>query len=360
MDVSSVDTNFASLDIDNEAVEWISSHDRRFSIHGVYFDEKQGLYMRVPDEVSEKANRNLLSLAKMTAGGRLRFVTNSPFIALKASLPAFTPMPHMSITGSHGFSVYSDGVFQSRYSPKFKDFHDISGNYLKERIYFIEKKNLLKSNKSRVIDIYFPLYGGVAELYVGVAPDSVIECAPPYKYKKPLLFYGSSITQGACVSRPGNDYISILARKLDADYINLGFSGNGNAEEAMLDYITSVDAALYAFDYNLYANRPERALPPHFSIYSKIRNAHSDAAILLYDKPGCDYDSFTERDAIICSTYNKALELGDKLVGYISAWDLLGEGDRDCCMVDSSHPNDLGAMRIADALYPVVKKLLGE
>ena len=120
------------------------------------------------------------------------------------------------------------------------------------------------------------------------------------------IYYGSSITQGACVTRPGNDYISILARRLDCDYINLGFSGNGNAEDAMIDYILSIDADLYAFDYNMYPNRKERILPSHFSIYERIRKKHPDAAILLYDKPN---EYWSEREDIIRSTYNKTQEL---------------------------------------------------
>ncbi|MBE6695872.1 MAG: hypothetical protein E7587_05400 [Ruminococcaceae bacterium] len=357
MDISLLDKNFASLGADDGSVEWISSHDERFSLHGVYFDEQNGLYMRVPDEVSEKANRALLTLAKMTAGGRLRFVTDSPLIAIKASLPAFTPMPHMSITGSHGFSVYIDGHFRARYSPKFEDFIGVPSG-LSGRVCFAEKKNFADCGRKRVVDIYFPLYGGVAELYIGLANGSSVERAPEYTYKKPLLFYGSSITQGACVSRPGNDYIAILARRLDSDYVNLGFSGNGNAEDAIIDYISSIDASVYAFDYNLYRSRPERVLPPHYSIYERIREKHPDAGILLYDKPGCDYEGFAEREDIIRSTYERAKEQGDSRVAFVPTKALLGEGERDCCMTDPSHPNDLGAMRVADALYPAIKELL--
>jgi len=356
MDISLVDKRLASCGIDGCEVEWISAHNKHISLHGVYFDEEEGLYMRVPGEVAEKANPHLRGLGIMTAGGRVRFVTNSPFIAIKASLPAFSPMAHMSITGSHGFSVYADGVFEHRYSPVFKDFSVNVSDPFKERVVFAEKKDLTESEKSRVIEIYFPLYGGVAELYIGVEPGSVIKSAPSYINKKPLLFYGSSITQGGCVTRPGNDYISIIGRRLNIDYINLGFSGNGNAEEAMINYVNSFDASLYAYDYNLYPDRPERVLPPHFSIYERIREKHPDAAILLYDKPAEYWD---EREEIIRSTYEKAKKSGDCRVGFVPAKALFGEEESDGCLVDCSHPNDLGAMRIANALCPVIKDLLG-
>lgn len=358
MDIATLDSNLASCSFDNSTVEWISAHDKRISLHGVFYDKENQRYIRVPDEVADASKQYLYVLTRMTAGGRVRFVTDSDFIAIKAAVPAFSPAPHMSITLTHGFSVYADSFFRARYSPTFNDLRTIPEDPFTANVCFAEKKVISDSKKKRVIDIYFPLYGGVSELFVGVSPGSVIETAPPYINKKPMVFYGSSITQGACVTRPGNDYVATIARKLNMDFINLGFSGSGNCEEAMLEYINSIDACLFAYDYNMYQNKKDRVLPPHFSIYEMFRNSHPDAAILLYDKPGCDYESYPEREEIIYQTYQKALALGDNHVGYVPAKDLLGETDRDSCMVDCSHPSDLGAMRMADALIPVIEKIL--
>ena len=358
MDISKLDTRLSSLDFNGENTKWINAHDKRLSIYGVYYDENHGLFLRVPDSVTKATgNPSVETLARTSTGGRLRFVTDSEYIAIKASLPYFYILPHMSITGSHGFSVYVNGKFQNRFAPDFKNIIKAcnDGN---ENICFSQRKKIANSRKERLIEIYFPLYGGVSELYIGLEEGATVKEAPEYKNKKTMLFYGSSITQGACVSSPGNDFISILARKLDIDYINLGFSGNGNAEDAMIDYIVSIDASMYAFDYNMYADKKDRVLPTHFSIYERIRAKHPDALILLYDKPGCDYESYPEREETIRATYEKAISMGDKRVCYIPAKDLLGEGDRDCCMVDHNHPNDLGAMRMAEAMYSVVKDLI--
>jgi len=242
MDISKLDINFASGKAE-EKIEWINSRDERFGVYGVFFSEKENLYTRVPKEVCEASgNPALHELAKMTSGGRLRFVTNSKFVAIKAALTATYPAPNMSITLSHGFSVYTDGVYKSRYSPSFKHFLDVKEFGCDKKLLFAEKNNVAETNEERLVEIYFPLYGGVFELYVGVEEGAVIKKAPEYANLKPLVFYGSSITQGACVSRPGNDYVSIIARRLNMDYINLGFSGNGNAEDAMIDYVTSIDA----------------------------------------------------------------------------------------------------------------------
>ena len=355
MDISKIDINLASGKVDGE-IKWLNSLDNPFSMHGVFYNHDEKLFVRVPHEVCEETgNIGLPTLSRMTSGGRIRFVTDSDFIAIKAALPALSPAPHMPITLTHGFSVYADGTFRNRYSGSVKNILEAEElESFEKKIYFAEKKKIADTKEKRLVEIYFPLYGGVSELYIGVSDDAKVNEAPQYKHTKPMVFYGSSITQGACVSRPGNDYVSIIARKLGSDYINLGFSGCGNAEDAMIDYINSIDASLYAFDYNYYPSRKDRVLPPHFSIYERIRKMHPDAVILMYDKPGCDYEPCEEREQMIYETYQKALSLGDKKVCYIPARDLFGDGDRDSCMVDVSHPNDLGAMRMADSICSVI------
>ena len=358
-DIELIDRNFANLTVENEDIRWLSCHEDVFRIYGVFYDEKQGLFIRVPDEVARSTSPHVHHLSRMTAGGRLRFVTDSPFVAIKAAIPALKPMPHMPITGSHGFAVHADGVFQGRYSPSFDDFLNAKNlGSFSENIYFVAKKNLLKINQKQIIDVYFPLYGGVSDIFIGVAPDSIVEAAPPYTYEKPFLFYGSSITQGGCVSRPGNDYVAVIARRLDSDYINLGFSGNGNAEDAIIDYICSLDVSCIAFDYNLYNNEKSKSLPSHYSVYERIRARKPNVPILLHDKPGCEYSYHPTRASIIRETYDRAIAAGDRHIAHIYAEELFGEFERDACTVDGNHPNDLGASRIADAMCGIIKDLI--
>jgi len=363
MSIFKIDPRMANLSISSDDVKWISAHEQVFSLHGVFYDEEAGLYARVPSRIAEKVSPGVAGLSYMCAGGRLRFVSDSPYIAVKASLPAFMPMPHMTLTGSHGFAVYADGRFAQQIAPPIEAFlqgADYSSP-MTSRIRFAKSRDISPGEvrRERLYELYFPLYGGVAELFIGIQEGSVLKAAPEYRYKKPILFYGSSITQGACVSRPGNDYVSMIARWLDSDYINLGFSGCGNAEKEMLDHIVSLDASVYAYDYNLYDDRPERVLPPHYDIYKQIREARPDAAVLLYDKPFSDGDStYERRRAIIADTYERASREGDRRVIHIPAEALLGAEHRDSCVADCSHPNDLGAMRMAQAMYGPIKAFL--
>lgn len=71
--------------------------------------------------------------------------------------------------------------------------------------------------------VNLPLYGGVDTVEIGIVKNSRLEKPTPHKVAAPVLFYGSSITQGGCASRPGNAYSSMLCRAVDAPQVNLGF-----------------------------------------------------------------------------------------------------------------------------------------
>ena len=66
--------------------------------------------------------------------------------------------------------------------------------------------------------------------------------------EKPIVFYGTSITHGACASRPGMVHTAILGRWLDMPVVNLGFSGNGRMDQAVGEFLVQVDATAYVID----------------------------------------------------------------------------------------------------------------
>ena len=357
MDLSVIDPRLVDAKIDAEDVVWQDALLAPFSLHGVYFDEELRSYRRMPLAAAKAVNPGVFGLSGNTAGGRLRFRTDSPYVAIRAMLPTPALMNHMPLSGSAGFALYIDGAYAGKYTPR-----------IDEAIAAREQGGLVCAGMvSRrpahgglyECELYFPLYGGVRELHIGLSRGATLLPPTPYRAKKPLVFYGSSITQGACASRPGNDYISILSRRLQVDVLNLGFSGNGNAEPAMLAYLCELDALGYVFDYNFYLDRPERILPPHYDIYRCLRDAHPSVPILMMDKPAAVFDAegYAARNAMIKATYERALSEGDRLVGYIDSEKMMGD-DPAACFVDANHPNDLGFYRMADALYPMLEKLL--
>ena len=355
MKINKIDPKLSAAAHVGEDVEWHSPLDAPFSVHGVVYDKEEGEYLRLPTGVAKAVSPHVEVLSRMTSGGRVRFKTDSPYVAIYCRAPKCGAMPHMPVTGSHGFSVYRDGKFAGKVTPTV----DEVVNPHEEGIIFDGVVKLGSAAESE-IEIYMPLYGGVCELLVGVKGGSKILPAREYTYKKPVVIYGSSITQGGCASRPGNDYAMRLSRLLDAEVLNLGFSGNGNAEPAMLEYLKSLDASAFIFDYNYYADRPERVLPPHFDVYKTLRDANPDTPILMIDKPGYMFDviEYPIRSAMIRDTYERAVALGDGLVDMMDAKEFFGDESPEDCLVDTGHPNDLGFYRMAKSIYPKLKSLL--
>ena len=355
MDIGKIDPNLAVSAVKYTDVVWHSALDAPFSVHGVFYDKELGGYVRMPQDVAKNVSESVTILSEMTSGGRVRFITDSPYVAIFCRAPKIKAMPHMPLSGSHGFSVYCNGKYAGKVTPTVDEVFTPH----EEGILFGGSVDLRSTGFSE-IEIYMPLYSGVHDLNIGIKDGCTLLPAREYKYKKTIVIYGSSITQGGCASRPGNDYAMRLSRLLDADVVNLGFSGNGNAEPAMLDYLKGLDACAFIFDYNYYSSRPERVLPPHFDIYKTLREANPSAAILMIDKPGYMFegDDYFKRTEMISKTYEGAVSLGDGLVDKMDAKELLGEEEPDACLVDVSHPNDLGFYRMASSIYEKLKPLL--
>ncbi len=357
MDITALDPRLAERELRESDIVWRTPETPPFSLRGVFFDEKEGLYVRMPLLVAAEANPSVRVLARMTAGGRLRFRTASPYIALRALVPNFSPMGHMPLTGSHGFAFFVDGRYDGKVAPSPKEALDPKDG----RIAFAGSYRHHAGEGMHDVEIYLPLYGGVAAFEIGLAESAELLPPRPYTHEKPIVAYGSSITQGACASRGGNDALSHLSRMLDSDILNLGFSGNGNAEPAMLDYLCSLEnVGAYIFDYNYYTDAPDRILPPHSEIYRRLRAAHPDVPILMIDKPGCDYDpeGYAIRCKMIEETYRTAVAEGDTRVAMLDAYELFGDEYRDACLVDTNHPNDLGFLRMAEAMAKALSPFL--
>ncbi len=328
--------------------------DEPFEIFGLCDPKMENGYIRVPSDIAKSVNEGIYNLAKHTAGGRVRFSTDSTKIVLKVTLDGCQPMGHMSPVGIYGFDMYasSDGIeeFGGIFAPP------TEGELEYEReLNFTEKKE-------RDITINFPLYNGVKALEIGILEGSTLKKAKPYSINKPVLFYGSSITQGACASRPGKCYENILSRELDMDYINLGFSGSAKAEEPMVDYLASLDVSAFVCDYDYNAPDVEHLKATHYNCYEKMRKAKPNLPIILVSKPNYRHELYEDvlRRATIMETYVKGIQNGDKNLYFVDGAALFAEVNRMDCTLDCCHPNDVGfyhmAKHIGDVLRFIFKK----
>ena len=177
---------------------------------------------------------------------------------------------------------------------------------------------------------------------------------------KPIVFYGSSITQGGCVSKAGSAYPTILCRRLDAVQINLGFSGNGKGEENIARHIASLPMSMFVMDYDHNAPTPEHLEKTHEPFFRIIREMQPELPIVSLSRPSFDMnpDENAVRREIIRNTYEHAVAAGDQHVVFVDGELFYGQTDRDMCAVDGTHPNDLGSWRIAEALEPILWKAL--
>ena len=184
-----------------------------------------------------------------------------------------------------------------------------------------------------------------------------------YKHRRPILFYGSSITQGGCASKPGDDYISRISRLLDTDFINLGFSGSAKAEKIMAEYIASQNPSVFVLDYDHNAPDAEYLKKTHFALYETVRKKHQDTPIVMMTMPTTEtWENrpwYKSRREEILKSFEKAKSLGDENVYLVDCYGCFGRLENgECGTVDNCHPDSLGFLRMAERVYPVLSNLL--
>lgn len=352
MKLTDIDKNFRSLIPDDQGFVYRNVLDGIFSLEGLAWRHcNKEPYYRLPERLTEHdVNKGALELAHNTAGACVRFITNSTEIILKADIGWDLGSRHN--VGRRGFDCYfrKDGLlrFHRLVRPEPQD-DSVKGTCAQN-----------PSGELREWWINLPLYGGVTKLEIGLKADAELLPPPPHKIGKPILFYGSSITQGGCACRPGNAYTSMLCRTVDAEQINLGFSGCGKGEIAVAEAIAELDLAAFIMDYDHNAPTAEHLEATHSKFFRAVREKHPELPIIMISRPDfyASEPSIVYRREIIRKTYTDALASGDKNVYFVDGETLWGTEMRDCCTFDGCHPNDLGFYRMYENILPTLKQAL--
>ena len=346
MKLSEVDSNFklASAEL-CENLEVYSVKDTPISTHGMFYED--GKYKRLPLSVAKSVSDGVTVLHSITAGGRFKFRTNSKTVALFAEIEPFL-IPHQTLLGSSGFEIYADGkfakaVFLSLDKPPLQSVEKFSG-YI-----------CFDTEKIREITVYTPLYCRVRNVYIGIDKTAKLLQSEDYQNVPPIVYYGSSITQGCCASKPSCTYQSYIERWTKRDYLNLGFSGNCKGEDAMINYLASLKMSAFVLDYDYNAPTVERLKATHEKCYLAVRTAHPDIPILMMSRPEAvkTADSVA-RKKVVKQTYANAKLRGEK-VAFVDGHTLFGNRDKDTCTVDGCHPTDLGFYKMAQRVYKALK-----
>ena len=365
IDISKIDKNFTvQSKIEQDNIMWLDAAKEPISMYGclksALSSEDGEKFVRIPREIAAQTNEPVSRLYRYTSGIRAAFVTDSEYVAFNCKWDIAIKGHYQTVLSTCGFDMYVRTEGKLRYVASFPPPKDFENGY--EAIYHFE------SRKKREILINFPLYNPVNEIYFGFEEGSEVKSFNPYKNENPVVFYGSSITQGGCSSRPGTCYPALLSRTLDIDFINLGFSDGARGEDVMAEYISGLDMCALIYDYDHNAPTEDIFEQTHYPFYKKIRDTHPDIPIICISRPcpvhsygaplGENWD-FEKRKSIILNTYKKAKDAGDENIYFLDGGTFFeGEG-ADGCTVDGLHPNDLGFFRMAQVIAPVLAKSLG-
>jgi len=317
--------------------------------------ERKRWFDRFPAKAEGKVTKAVWNLSRHSAGMMVRFKTDATTIRAKWTLlSSRLGMPHMPPSGVSGLDLYA---------------RDVKGQWRWAAATKPNKQDMEATLLSgiapgmREYALYLPLYNGIESLEIGVLKGAKFESLAPRK-AKPLVFYGTSITHGACASRPGLAHPAILGRWLEIPVINIGFSGNGRMHKEVGDLMTELDAACYVIDClpNMNATTvAERCVP----LVKQLRKARPNTPIVLVEDRRFANSWILPAKSIFHDDNQAALQkafkqlqaAGMKKLHYLQDDHLLGDDTEGT--TDGSHPNDLGFLRQANAFEPVLRQALG-
>jgi hypothetical protein len=317
-----------------------------FLIEGTTFIDsvKENTYDRFPISYKNKVRNPVWNLSKNSAGFSVRFLSNSSSVSVKWELLNDTKMNHMAETGIKGIDLYCkvENIWQ---------YVNTARPTGKENVFLLINNMPVKMREYKM---YLPLYDGVTKMEIGIDSLSKIE-KPARSNQKPIIFYGTSITQGGCASRPGMAYTNIISRKLNVECLNFGFSGNGRMEKPVVELLSGIDASCYVIDGtgNMSSQEVhENAMP----LVEIIRSRHPATPIVfvectMFEKAFLEdttRNNINNKNLALKTEYDKMVKKGFSNLYYISNKGALGTDHE--ATVDGVHFTDLGFLRFADFL----------
>ena len=335
-------------------------HDAKgLTVEGLGFSDVKSPYDRLPARAEGVVRQAVWDLSRDSAGVLVRFTTSTPTLRARWTLTKKTLAGvNMTAIGASGLDLYTKtGPATCRWlgvgrptvatAPQAED----------------TLANGLPKGE-REFMLYLPLFNGVTSLEIGVPKGTVVKPGSPRPAgRKPIVFYGTSITHGASASRAGMTHVAILGRTFDRPVINLGFSGNGRMEPEVTKFVAELDAAVFVIDClpNMIAKDVEERGEACVKI---LRAAHPSTPILLVEDrnypDGFLIPSRRERNdtnhVALRAVYERLK--GDKVenLHYLKADDLLGEDGEGT--TDGSHPSDLGFVRQAKEFEKALRRIL--
>ncbi len=330
---------------------------RPLGVEGQGWSDVAAPFSRLPSKAKTMVRPRIWELGTCSTGLVVRFTTDASAISARWNLASpRLAMEHMPATGVSGVDLYvktDEGHWRF-----------LGVGYPDRQAMSAELASDLPPG-TRQYMLYLPLYNGVSSVEIGVPRGATIRRAEPRPADraKPIVFYGTSIMQGGCASRPGMALTAMIGRRLDRPVINLGFTSNGTMDAEMATLLSELDAAVFVIDC-LPNMTPEMVADRAPTLVKTIRAARPNTPILLVEDPRLA-KAFTSpsqraghlaRRAALHKTYEVCLAAGDRNIALLQGDRLLATDGEDT--VDGSHPTDLGFVHYANAYQPVLERLL--
>lgn len=334
-------------------------HDAaRFPLLGKITDSTETRYERLSASLRDTCRPRLWQLGKNTSGLALRFRSNTTQVSARWTLLEGVNLNHMTDTGVRGLDLYA-------WNGKTWQFVNTARPTAKENRQVIIS-NMLPLEREYLL--YLPLYDGLTDLQIGVDSTARIDlpALPLPAAGNPIVCYGTSITQGGCATRAGMSYTNILMRRMNREFVNLGFSGNGKLDYEIAELMAQrSDVALFVLDFipNVTLEQVKEKTAEFINI---LRRRHPDVPILLVESVLFTHMPFDEAMRKVVSEKNKALReeyeklrrQGDRRLHYLPAGKLIGRDGE--ATVDGIHLTDLGFLRFADELEKEIDKIINQ
>lgn len=361
MDWQKIDPKMVAKSVkqpDNYA--WLDPKEPPFRVSGLNWFSQDKRYIRFPASslpMLHDISTGVEFLCTHPAGGQVAFETDAGEIIVAAKLAGVSDMHHFAATGQCGIDCYAAYPGE---------------DYRFERVVTFDKsKNEYASPvfsgpagvRKRII-LNLPLYIGLESLLIGIPHGSAVFAPAPFSSPRPLVFYGTSITQGGCATRPGMLYTNIISRHFNREIFNYGFSGSGKGEPEVAKLISEVrDPAVYVINYE--ANADDSIRDTLAGFIGIIRKAHPAVPILVISRLHIQYELHISKLKVRRDSLRdfqrecvaKLAAAGDPNIYFMDGRELL-KHDPDECFVDGDHPTDLGFWQIADALEPVLRRII--
>ena len=333
-----------TLDPDG-VTEW---HDGRdLPLEGRAWTDTPDHWSRLPSRAKDKVTPEVWSLSNWSAGLALRFTCSAPKFRVNWSLKSpRLAWPHFPATNVSGIDVYA-----WRGAAK-------GWRYAKCQKVWSQRTNEMEValGPNVPVMIYLPTYNGISDIRIGVPKGAKITAVAerPEGHRKPLVVYGTSITEGACASRPGMGYAMILARDLDLELVNLGFAGAARQEPAMADLIGEIDAACYVVDclHNMDLKMVKERFEPFLR---RLHGRRPDVPIVTAD--ACTAWMRPSAKDLFCRETVRKLKAEDPKfwsnLRHLPCEEMYpDDGDPS---VDGCHPNDWGMKFVAKGFAKYVR-----